>query len=274
VTSPRLFFDGSERLSRAWGIVGHLHAVMDVPEWREAYNANLPEVTRFFAELGQNLKLFASSRQSRPVPLNTRSSFAAQQRIVDTRSATSASPAPNCRKTTSRASRPSRRNWPAAGEVLRKPARRHQRLRRTRHDEAELAGMPADARRGGARRRREGWQSRLEVHPAHALLPAGDAIRRQPPPARGCCTAPTPRAPPNSTTLGGKPEWDNMPLIRRLLELRAEEAGHLGYGNFAEVSLVPKMAESPADVLAFLRELAVKSRPSPSATWPSCAPSP
>jgi oligopeptidase A len=61
--------------------------------------------------------------------------------------------------------------------------------------------------------------------------------------------------------LGGKPEWDNMPLIRRLLELRAEEAGHLGYGNFAEVSLVPKMAESPADVLAFLRELAVKSKP-------------
>jgi oligopeptidase A len=46
-----------------------------------------------------------------------------------------------------------------------------------------------------------------------------------------------------------------------ILELRAEEAGHLGYGNFAEVSLVPKMAESPADVLAFLRELAVKSKP-------------
>ena len=62
--------------------------------------------------------------------------------------------------------------------------------------------------------------------------------------------------------LGGKPEWDNMPLIRRLLELRAEESGHLGYGNFAEVSLVPKMAESPAEVLAFLRELAVKSKPS------------
>ena len=37
---------------------------------------------------------------------------------------------------------------------------------------------------------------------------------------------------------------------------------HLGYGNFAEVSLVPQMAESPAEVLAFLRELAVKSKPS------------
>ena len=35
--------DAGERLSRAWGIVGHLHSVNDVPPWREAYNAMLPE---------------------------------------------------------------------------------------------------------------------------------------------------------------------------------------------------------------------------------------
>ncbi len=50
--------DAGERLSRAWGIVGHLHGVNDVPEWRDAYNAMLPEVTSFFADLGQNLALF------------------------------------------------------------------------------------------------------------------------------------------------------------------------------------------------------------------------
>ena len=43
---------------RAWGIVGHLHSVNDVPAWREAYNEMLPEVSRFYAELGQNLNLF------------------------------------------------------------------------------------------------------------------------------------------------------------------------------------------------------------------------
>ena len=48
----------SERLGRAWGVAAHMHSVMDTPEWREAYNAMLPEVTRFYAELGQNLKLF------------------------------------------------------------------------------------------------------------------------------------------------------------------------------------------------------------------------
>ena len=57
--------DSIEQLSRAWGIVGHLHSVNDIPEWREAYNGMLPEVSRFFAELGQNLKLFAKYKAIR-----------------------------------------------------------------------------------------------------------------------------------------------------------------------------------------------------------------
>ena len=36
--------DSMERLSRAWGIVGHLHSVNDIPPWREAYNAMLPDL--------------------------------------------------------------------------------------------------------------------------------------------------------------------------------------------------------------------------------------
>jgi oligopeptidase A len=59
----------------------------------------------------------------------------------------------------------------------------------------------------------------------------------------------------------GKPEWDNTPLIQRILKLRREEARLLDYANFAEVSLVPKMAQSPAQVLAFLQDLALRARP-------------
>src|SRR3989304_1340520 len=50
--------DANERLSRAWGPVGHLNAVMNSPELREAYNATLPVITLYYAELGQNLALF------------------------------------------------------------------------------------------------------------------------------------------------------------------------------------------------------------------------
>ncbi len=59
----------------------------------------------------------------------------------------------------------------------------------------------------------------------------------------------------------GPTELDNTPLIRKVLELRQEEARMLGYANFAEVSLVPKMAESVPQVLAFLRDLATKAKP-------------
>ena len=59
----------------------------------------------------------------------------------------------------------------------------------------------------------------------------------------------------------GKPEWDNAPLIARIVPLRREMAQLLGYANFAEVSLVPKMAESPSQVLAFLDDLARRARP-------------
>ncbi|MEK9721670.1 MAG: M3 family metallopeptidase, partial [Quisquiliibacterium sp.] len=54
---------------------------------------------------------------------------------------------------------------------------------------------------------------------------------------------------------------NNSPLIDQLLKLRAEEAALLGYRNYAEVSLVPKMAQSPAQVIEFLRDLASRARP-------------
>lgn len=54
---------------------------------------------------------------------------------------------------------------------------------------------------------------------------------------------------------------DNMPLIEQMLRLRQEEARLLGYDCYAQVSLTPKMAETPQQVLGFLNELAAKARP-------------
>jgi oligopeptidase A len=59
----------------------------------------------------------------------------------------------------------------------------------------------------------------------------------------------------------GDPAIDNTPLIARILPLRHEAARLLGYASFAEVSLVPKMADSPSQVLGFLEDLAVRARP-------------
>ena len=57
--------DANERIGRAWGQVSHLHAVLDSPELRTAYNANLPRVTQYWTELGQNQALFEKYRALR-----------------------------------------------------------------------------------------------------------------------------------------------------------------------------------------------------------------
>ncbi len=58
----------------------------------------------------------------------------------------------------------------------------------------------------------------------------------------------------------GDPKFDNSALIREILALRQEEARLLGFNNFGEVSVVPKMADSPRQVIDFLRNLAGKAR--------------
>ena len=59
----------------------------------------------------------------------------------------------------------------------------------------------------------------------------------------------------------GDPQFDNSAIMREILALREEEAKLLGYRNFAEMSLVPKMAKSPAEVIEFLRDLSRRARP-------------
>ncbi|MBD2577305.1 M3 family metallopeptidase [Oscillatoria sp. FACHB-1406] len=50
-------------------------------------------------------------------------------------------------------------------------------------------------------------------------------------------------------------EFDNTPLITRILELRREQSELLGFGNYAELSLARKMAPSVAAVEDLLGEL-------------------
>ena len=57
--------DANERLSRAWGQVSHLNAVMNSAELREVYNANLPRITQYYAELSQDQALFEKFKQLR-----------------------------------------------------------------------------------------------------------------------------------------------------------------------------------------------------------------
>ncbi|HSN40724.1 MAG TPA: oligopeptidase A, partial [Burkholderiales bacterium] len=76
------FEDANERLARAWGQVGHLNAVMNSPQLRETYNANLPRITQYYSELSQHPGLFGKFKA-----LHGGAEFAtlapAQRRIIE-----------------------------------------------------------------------------------------------------------------------------------------------------------------------------------------------
>ena len=247
--------DANERIGRAWGQVAHLHAVMDNPELREVYNANLPKVTKYWTELGQNLELFEKYKA-----LRASSEFAAlaaaRKRIVenavrDFRLGGAELPADRKKRYAEISEELARLSAKFSENVL--DATNAFSIYVTKE---QTSGIPEDvlqaAREAAQKDGKEGWKFTLHMPSYLPVMQYADerALREK------MYYASSTRA-----SEFGKPEWDNAPLIGRIVPLRREMAELLGYKNFAEVSLVPKMAESPAQVLAFLDDLARRARP-------------
>ena len=252
--------DAGERLARAWGIVGHLHSVNDVPPWREAYNAMLPEVSGFHADVGQNLGLFAKYKAIAAGPeyptLNP-----ARRRIVDNELRDFRLSGAELPETDKPRFKEIQEELSALGakfsENLLDATNAHaERI----DDEAALAGLPDDAkaaaRAAAERDGQAGWKLTLHAPSYIPVMQYADNRDLRARMYRAYATRAAEFADGSSRS-----EWNNGPLIDRILALRAEEARMLGYANYAEVSLATKMADSPAQVAAFLRDMARKARP-------------
>lgn len=248
--------DAAERLSRAWGVVSHMHNVMDVPPWREAYNALLPEVTRYYAELGQNLALYRKYKALSQSPAFAAEN-AARRRLVE-------QTLRDFRLSGAELAETDKPRFRAIQEELSQLAARFSEnlLDATNahaewvEEEARLAGLPEDvrtaAKEAAAREGKSGWKFTLH---APSYLPvmqyADDRDLRYR----------LYRAYATRASEFGPAERDNGPLIERILALREEEARLLGFPNYAALSLEPKMASSPEEVADFLRALARRARP-------------
>ncbi|HEY6094643.1 MAG TPA: M3 family metallopeptidase [Gallionellaceae bacterium] len=248
--------DANEQFSRAWGQVGHLNAVLNSPELREVYNANLPRITQFYAELGQNHALYEKYKALRASAAFEQLS-AARKKIVENELRDfrlSGAELPDDKKG---------RFLVIQEELSTLGSRFSDNLLDATNDftllvveRADLAGLPEDdveaAASAAAAAGKQGWLFTLKAPSYMAVMQyAGNrALRQQ------MYEAYSKRA-----SEFGKPEWDNAPLITQLLKLRAEEARLLGYADYAELSLASKMANSPRQILDFLRELAQRARP-------------
>lgn len=256
--------DANERLARAWGQVSHLNAVVNNPELREIYNANLPLVTQYYAELAQDQVLFEKFKQLRNHAefenLSRARKKIIENELRDFRLGGAELPPQE-----------KGRFLQIQEELSALSSRFNDNLldatnRFILHVENadELSGIPADvlqtAREIAEKDGVPGWKFTLHAPSYLPVMQYADnrALRERM--YRAYSTRASEIDAPAPTT-GSMTSWDNTPLIGRILELRKEEARMLGFSCFAEVSLATKMASSPKQVLDFLVELAAKAKP-------------
>ena len=247
----------TEKLSRAWGVVSHLHGVCDTPELRAAYNENQPKITEFFTALGQNLVLFQKYQA-----LHNSTEFAA---YTPARKTIIAHALRDFKLSGAELAADKKLRY---AEIQELSAALSSKFSENVLDatnayslqieaRAALAGVPEDAIEA-ARNKAElvgksGYLFGLQFPSFYPLLQYADDRELRATIYRANTT--------KASELGANPEWDNTQLIEQILALRSEEAHLLGYANFAEVSLVSKMAQSSEQVSQFLLDLASRARP-------------
>ncbi len=248
--------DATERLWRAWGQVGHLQAVVNTPALREAYNANLPKVTRFGSALGQNLALYQQYRALADAP-EAAQYDAARRKVLE-------NALRDFRLGGAELDDAGKARYSAIREELSALSATFSQnvLDATDawslhvQDRAELAGLPDDviaaARAAAEKEGLAGWKLTLQMpcyipvqtyaehRPLREALYRANAIR---------------------ASEFGDATLDNSGNIDRVLALRAELATLLGFANYAEYSIATKMAEDAPQVLGFLRDLAARAKP-------------
>jgi oligopeptidase A len=244
----------TEQLGTAWGAVSHLNSVADTPELRAAYNAALPRVTEFWTRLGADERLYAKYKAIDPATLTSEQRQAHKNAV---------------------------RNFVLSGaeltgtakdrfaEIQERQAELSQKFSENALDatdafayyasDAEVAGIPSDvlqaARDAAQAEGKDGYKLTLKMPCYLPVMQFADRSALRETIYRAYVTRASDQAE------GDARKYDNTALISEILALRKEEAQLLGYANFGEVSVVAKMADSPAEVVSFLRDLAHRARP-------------
>ncbi|CAG7856273.1 partial oligopeptidase A, partial [biofilm metagenome] len=244
--------------SKAWSPVSHLNSVMNNDELREAYNDCIPKLSEYATEMGQHEGLFKAYQAISVSPEFANFSIA-QKKIINNalRDFKLSGIALNAAD---------KQRYKEISQELSKLASNFEEnvldatnaWTKLLPNESDLVGLPASAlaqaKQAAEQTGQDGWLINLQFPSFHAVMTYADnrELRRE------HYEAYSTKASDQGPHAG---QWDNTDIMEKLLALRHEKAQLLGYNNFAELSLATKMAEKPADVLAFLEDLAAKSLP-------------
>ena len=244
-----------ESVHRVWGPVSHLNSVVSSPELRDAYNHCLPLITEFETELAQDAVLHRrfSALDERIGSVDGTEAQVVRHALREFRLAGVALPEAEKAKF--------RELMVKLGELQ---ANFEQNLldatdafSHHETDADKLAGIPSivldGARKAAREKDLDGWLLALNGPTYLAVVTHADSEELRELYYRAWAT--------RASDQGTEPErWDNAPLIDDILKLRHEAAALLGFNDYAEWSLATKMAGSPDEVIAFLRDLAGRSR--------------
>ncbi len=249
----------SEALTRSWGVVSHLHSVLDTPPLREAFNRMLPQVSRTWAEIHADPRLFARHAAlcktpafARLDPLRRR---IAEHMLRDLRLGGSELRGPDHARFAQIEQRCAELEQAFSEHVLDATD-----AFRVRAAPGQVGGLPEDVLQA-AREAAAGDEAYEFTLQEPSYQPVMDYAQD-----RGLRHT-LYRARVTRASDLGDPTLDNSAVMAELLALRHEQARLLGFDNAAELSLQTKMADSPAQVEDFLLDLARRARPYAEREW-------
>lgn len=250
--------DRDDTLNQAWSPISHLNGVANNDEIRVAYDEALSLLTAYNTQLGQNQALYNAYQAMGSVGSFEHLSQAQKQSIKnavrDFKLSGVGLQGTDKERYGEISARLSELRNQFSNNVL--DATRGW----TKHitDEKVLAGFPetaiAAAKQAAESKDLKGWLLTLDG-PVYltVMTQADDRNLRQ-----EMYTAYMTRASdqgPNAR------QWDNSSVIEEIMQLRMEKARLLGFNNYSELSLAPKMAQSTTQVINFLQDLGAKAKP-------------
>ena len=247
--------EAGNRLERMWSPVSHMNAVVNTDELRKAYNANLPKLSDYHTEIGQNEVLYNAIKSIRETEqgLNAAQLKDLDDSLLSFKLSGIGLPAEQKARFKDLSQQLSQLNSKFSDNVLDATNAWSKHIT----DVQDLEGLPESALEMAAQtaqqRGLDGWVITLQFPSYIAVMTYANnrQLREE------LYQAYTTRA----SELGTNPEWDNTQVMQDILQLRREEAQLLGYATYADLSLATKMAENPQAVLTFLEDLAQRSKP-------------
>ena len=247
--------EAGNRLERMWSPVSHMNAVVNTDELRKAYNANLPKLSDYHTEIGQNEVLYNAIKSLRETEqgLNAAQLKDLDDSLLSFKLSGIGLPAEQKARFKDLSQQLSQLNSKFSDNVLDATNAWSKHIT----DVQDLEGLPESALEMAAQtaqqRGLDGWVITLQFPSYIAVMTYANnrQLREE------LYQAYTTRA----SELGANPEWDNTQVMQDILQLRGEEAQLLGYATYADLSLATKMAENPQAVLTFLEDLAQRSKP-------------